>query len=260
VRYAQRAGAIGVIIANNTDGAIFAAGASGGGYRVPVVMISMADGATLKASASPGNGTLRLKANPPPMRDSSVDSDIVWHEYGHGLTWRMIGGMSGPLAGAIGEGMSDVLAVVVNDDDVVGEYSSSDPAGIRSEPYTEYSRTYGDFSSTGVHFDGEIYGAIGWRLWKNFEQAGRTKDLLLTYLVDGMNSTPETPAFEDMRDGILTSTGAAGGADNCLVWEAFAHFGVGEGASATVSRRGVVTVTESFVVPAECAAPAVPTP
>ncbi len=39
-----------------------------------------------------------------PNRDGDFDSDVVFHEYGHGLTWRMIGGMSGALAGAIGEG------------------------------------------------------------------------------------------------------------------------------------------------------------
>ena len=74
------------------------------------------------------------------MRDGDVDSDIVWHEYGHGLTWRMIGKMSGPLAGAIGEGMSDVLALIANEDDIVGEYSTGDPFGIRSMPYDAYNR------------------------------------------------------------------------------------------------------------------------
>ena len=32
---------------------------------------------------------------PTPNRDGDLDSDIVYHEYGHGLTWRMIGSMSG---------------------------------------------------------------------------------------------------------------------------------------------------------------------
>ena len=82
------------------------------------------------------------------MRDGDLDTDIVWHEYGHGLTWRMIGRMDGPLAGAIGEGMSDVLSVIVNDDPVVGEYSASDDAGIRSASYEGYPGTYGDIKGT----------------------------------------------------------------------------------------------------------------
>ncbi len=254
VKNAQAAGAIAVIIANNIDGAIVSPGGSGGGLRTPAAMVSKADGEALKMAVGE-EATLRLKSNPPPMRDSALDSDIVWHEYGHGLTWRMIGGMSGPLAGAIGEGMGDALAIIVNDNDRIGEYSASDPAGIRSEPYANYSRTYGDFSSTGEHFDGEIYAAIVWRLWQNFQAATITQDQLLTYLVQGMNATPATPSFEDMRDGILVATG--GDAEHsCLVWEAFAHYGVGVGASATVSRRGIVSVVESTTVPPECVAPA----
>ncbi len=57
-----------------------------------------------------------------PSRDGDLDSDIVWHEYGHGLTWRMIGNMDGPFAGAIGEGMGDTLAIYTNQNDRVGEY------------------------------------------------------------------------------------------------------------------------------------------
>jgi hypothetical protein len=251
VAYAQRAGAIGVIIANNVPGAIFSPGGRGGGARIPTVMVSQDDGVTIKTAAGLGTATLRLRADAPPMRDSALDSDVVWHEYGHGLTWRMIGGMSGTMAGAVGEGMSDVLSILINDNDVVGEYSSSDPAGIRSAPYTNYPRTYGDFSGTGVHFNGEIYAAIGWRLRENYIAAGLTTNDLLTDLVDGMNFTIATPAFEDMRDGIVASAATE---RECLVWDAFADYGVGVGASSTVSRRGIVTVVESFALPAECSA------
>ena len=55
-----------------------------------------------------------------------------------------------------------------------------------------------------------------------------------------------------MRDGILQ--GISNQNDRCRVWDAFVDYGVGVGASAQISRRGVVTVTESFVRPAECAA------
>src|SRR5204862_2410114 len=127
------------------------------------VLIGKSDGTALKAGL-PANATARLTNPPPLQRDGDLDADIVFHEYGHGLTWRMIGGMSGKMSGAIGEGMSDTLAIILTEDDVVGEYAFDDPAGIRSAPYADYPRTYGDIApGNEVHFDGEVYGAIGWR-------------------------------------------------------------------------------------------------
>ena len=185
-----------------------------------------------------------------PNRDGDLDSDIVWHEYGHGLTWRMIGSMSGPMSGAIGEGMSDVLSIYVNRDDVVGEYSFNDPGGIRRFPYAGYPLTYSDFSGSSVHNDGEIYAAIIWKLVTLVGNTPENREQLLTYFVQAMNHIPATPTFEDMRAGLLQATPAE---LNCTVWNAFAAYGVGEGSSATVSRSGVV-VTESFSVPAACQA------
>ena len=71
-----------------------------------------------------GNGRMQMFLWTNPDRDGDLDSDIVWHEYGHGLTWRMIGSMSGSVSGAIGEGMSDVLAILHNNRDTVGEYAT----------------------------------------------------------------------------------------------------------------------------------------
>jgi extracellular elastinolytic metalloproteinase len=66
-----------------------------------------------------------------------------------------------------------------------------------------------------------------------------------------MNFTPATPAYEDMRDGILQSAANAGGAHTCHVWQAFAQYGVGVGARGVVTDTGVA-ITESFTVPAAC--------
>lgn len=192
-----------------------------------------------------------------PRRDGDVDSDVMWHEYGHGLTWRMIGGMSGPMSGAIGEGMGDVLSILYNNDDVVGEYSTNDPVGIRSAPYTNYPRTYSDFTGSSVHFDGEIYAATIWKLWQLFQANSLPLNTLYDDLVGGMNFTPSGPAFENMRDGILQA--AAGSGHECLVWEAFASFGIGVGAKGSVKGGGPfgggsVSITESFQLPAQCTA------
>jgi hypothetical protein len=248
---AQNAGATAVIVANNTGGtAIFTMGGSSTRIRIPSVMISQNDGAALRGTAG-ATATLRSKAVQPLQKDGDLDSDIVFHEYGHGLTWRMIGGMSGPLAGAIGEGMSDVLAMLINGDDIVGEYSSSSANGIRRFRYAGYPLTYRAITGAEVHDDGEIYAAIGWRLIELFGAGGRER--LFTHIVDGMNYTPSTPTYENMRDGILQAVAnSATPGDRCTVWSAFAQYGVGVGSLGTVSRRGVVSITESFAKPADC--------
>jgi extracellular elastinolytic metalloproteinase len=264
VKNAQAGGAIAVIVVNNQGDGLLVMGGSAKGIRIPAVFIGQTAGGAVSGIA-PVSGIVRKSATSPLQRDGDLDADIVFHEYCHGLTWRMIGGMSGPLAGAIGEGMSDVCAelLTVPTDpagaDAIGEYSASSSNGIRRQRYAGYNLiTYGDITGTEVHDDGELYGAIGWRLYELFTAAGGVtpRERLLTYMVDGMNYTPSTPKFEDMRDGILSATGDGSdpvlspGNDACLVWDAFAHYGVGVGATATVRRRA--TVTESFQKPAGC--------
>jgi hypothetical protein len=243
-----------MLVVNNAPGPAVGMGADkpSGRIKIPSLMVSQDDGVPLRAGA-PAATTLRLSPNPPHLRDGDVDTDIVWHEYGHGLTWRMIGAMNGLPSSAIGEGMSDVLSVIINDDPIVGDYSASAPAGLRSESYEGYSRTYGDVTGSEPHFDGEVYGAIGWDLWKNYKAASLGRSDILTDLVGGMNFTPAGPNFQEMRDGILMGLTASGHADRaCMVWDSFAQFGVGVGATSVV-RGKKFTATESFALPPECA-------
>jgi hypothetical protein len=244
VKNAQLKGAIGVIVANNAGDGVIAMGGTDTTITIPSVFVGQTDGSSIKAAAG-SNTTIRLTTPAPLQRDGDLDSDIVFHEYGHGLTWRMIGSMSGPMSGAIGEGMGDVLAIVMNSNDVMGEYAASDPLGIRSAPYANFPRTYGSVTGSEVHFDGEVYGAIGWKLRELYLAGGLTTTDLLRDLVQGMRFTPAAPNFQQMRDGILAGTAT----NDCKVWTAFAQYGVGSGATSSIN-GSVITVTESFVIPA----------
>lgn len=246
---AQKAGAVGVIIANNDGSAAFAPGGTDRKVRIPSGMVTLADGTTLKGRVGTSS---TLKKNPatPLQIDGDIDSDIVFHEYGHGLTWRMIGGMSGKLAGAIGEGASDVNAFLIDGDDRIGEYAWGDAAGIRRYPYQNYPLTYANVDGGEVHNDGEIYAGAMWRVLQNYLAAGLTVDDVYGDFVDGMNFTPSTPAFEDMRDGMLQS--AAGTGRECLIWRGFAASGIGVGADGRVSPSGSVTIVQSFTLPPGC--------
>ncbi|HTL34922.1 MAG TPA: M36 family metallopeptidase [Kofleriaceae bacterium] len=257
VMNAQTAGATGVIIANNASDSVFTMGGTNRKIKISSVMVGLADGAALKGAAS---GTIRKSPTPPPQLDGDVDADIVFHEYGHGLTWRMIGSMSGTIAGALGEGASDVNAIFLNGDDLIGEYSYADLAnGIRRHRYEGYDLSYNDICVGGceVHNDGEIYGAIMWEFRKNGLAAGVSNNDLYKLWVQGMNYTPAGPSYENMRDGLLQSIASSSFSSTltCVAWNAFAKYGVGVGSSAVSGmRRGqtTVTITESNAVPATC--------
>ena len=248
---AQKAGAVAAIIVNNIPGARgFGPGGTERRIKISSAMVTYEDGNTLKALAGASS---QLHKNPVPtlMIDGDLDSDVVFHEYGHGLTWRMIGGMSGKLAGAIGEGASDVNAFLINGDDRIGEYAFSDPAGIRRYPYEGYPLTYSAVTGAEVHNDGEIFAAAMWRVMQNYLAAGLTADDVQHDFVGGMNFTPATPAYEDMRDGMLQAV--AGSGRECLIWKGFAATGIGVGADGRLSKGGKsVTITESFALPAAC--------
>lgn len=245
---AQSAGATAVVMVNNVAGNAFSMGGSNRRIKIPSVMVTNTDGASIKAAVGV-LASLKKNPNPPLMIDGDVDSDVVFHEYGHGLTWRMVGSMDGALAGAIGEGASDTVAFLINNDDIVGEYAFSDPAGIRRYPYKNYPLTYSDVTGAEVHDDGEIFAAAMWRVKENYNAAGLTDADVMDDFVHGLNFTPPAPSYEQMRDGMLQ---AAAPARQCLIWKGYAATGIGVGATGTVSRRGAVTITESFAVPANC--------
>ncbi len=87
-----------------------------------------------------------------------------------------------------------------------------------------------------------------WYLRQLWLASGRTMDQLWSYVIDGMNFTPSFPAYEDMRDGILAAMPTQ--AEDCIVWDAFAKFGIGVNADGRQSAP--FSVTEDFSKPAVC--------
>ena len=227
---------------------------NGGAGNDPVNAEAQDGGGTNNANfATPADGSrprmqMYLWNTATPNRDGDIDADVVFHEYGHGLTWRMIGSMGGGLAGSIGEGMSDTVACYITGNDTVGEYVKNNTLGIRRFPYTNYPNTYADANTTSVHANGEIYAATMWKLRTLWLASGRSMDLLWDYVIDGMNFTPANPEFEEMRDGILAAMPTQ--AEDCVVWDAFASFGIGVNAVGTDS--GTIMITEDFTKPAAC--------
>jgi Zn-dependent metalloprotease len=195
-----------------------------------------------------------LFTSPNPDRDSSVDGDVVFHEYGHGISNRLIGNgstaLSGTQSGAMGEGWSDYWATTLNGDGAVGEYVTANPNGIRRAAYTVPANTvhdsYADVCAGGcqVHRDGEVWAAT---LWDLRTQLGAT--VTDRIVLNGMKFTPTRPSFLNARDGILQADqNLNGGANRCAIWTVFARHGMGVSA---VGNDGT-THTAATDLPSDC--------
>ena len=191
---------------------------------------------------------------PTPDRDSSVDGDVVFHEYGHGISNRLIGNgstaLSGTQSGAMGEGWSDYWAITINNDGAVGEYVTNNPAGIRRAAYTVPAAavhdSYADVGAGGfeVHRDGEVWAATLWDLRTQLGAAITDRIVL-----NGMKFTPTRPSFLNARDGIIQADqNLNGGANRCAIWAVFARHGMGVSA---VGNDGTTHVAATDV-PADC--------
>jgi uncharacterized protein (TIGR03437 family) len=164
--------------------------------------------------------------------DSSYDGQVVIHEYGHGVSNRLVGGkistscLTGVQSGALGEGWSDYFSISYFNNPVEGAYLSQDPVkGFRRYSYEGYPLTYEDIGNEGyeVHRDGEIWAATLWDLRKVL---GKT--IADQLVVNGLKSTPCHPAMTDARDAILAADQAANaGANRARIWQVFARHGLG---------------------------------
>ncbi|HYG80740.1 MAG TPA: M36 family metallopeptidase, partial [Pyrinomonadaceae bacterium] len=193
--------------------------------------------------------------SPNPDRDSSMDADVVFHEYGHGISNRLIGNgstaLQGTQSGAMGEGWSDYWAITMNGDGLVGEYSTGNTtAGIRRAAYTVPANpvhdSYADVCAGGcqVHRDGEVWAATLWDLRATLGAA--TSDHLV---LNGMKFTPTRPSFLNARDGILQADqNLNGGANRCAIWTVFARHGMGVSA---VGNDGTTHVAATDL-PSDC--------
>ncbi len=216
-----------------------------------------------------------------PQRDGDLENTIIIHEYGHGISNRLVGGPSNVNclgnAEQMGEGWSDWLALVMTALESehgasargIGPYVLGQPPegqGIRPARYTtdmtENAYTYGDIGNLSIpHGVGFVWATMLWEMeWKLIEQYGFDdvytgnggNNLAIQLVIDGMKFTNCNPGFVDARNAILLADQTNnGGANQCLIWEAFAKRGLGFSAdqgSTSSSTDG----TEAFDLPPEC--------
>jgi len=215
-----------------------------------------------------------------PMRDGDLDSGIIVHEYGHGISNRLTGGPSNVnclqtlQAGGMGEGWGDFWAICF-------QYKESDNGsdsfpmasyanwgkGIRPFPYsTDFNidpQTYGYLNRPGynsrVHDVGAVWATILNEVyWEFVGKYGFDPDwyngnggnnAIFQDIVDGLKIQPCNPTLIQARDAILIADSQNYDGDYfCDIWRGFARRGLGTEAKTGPDGK----VTENFDVPLIC--------
>lgn len=263
---AEDAGAIAVIVCNFEDATINMGAGDGAPFpTIPSVMMEKSDCDIIKTAINNGQTiTVSLGADGAEgadFYDGDVDNGIIAHEYGHGVSNRLVGGPNNTSClfnnEQMGEGWSDFYTLVSTvkpgdagtDRSGIGTYVSRETSngnGIRSNPYsTDLSidpETFEDLpSNQGVHALGAVWNSMLWDLyWDLVDEHGFDNDLLygeggnniaVRLVTEGMKFTACNPGFVDGRDGILEADNFLyNGENNCLIWKTFARRGLGESA------------------------------
>jgi extracellular elastinolytic metalloproteinase len=204
-------------------------------------------------------------------RHTAFDADVVFHEFVHGVTNRLVGGrmndsaLRQPQSRGMGEGWSDYFALTIqnygkpNEKVVTGDWVVNNPQGIRMHPYD--SNYPGNFGSLGrreyreEHNIGEIWCATLMQMNRNIGEAlgdrNRGHQIGWQIVVDGLKLTSANPSFLDARDAILRAlddllaAGKLSQSDRAKVrkaaWQAFSKFGMGPNADCFgASLQGIV--------------------
>ena len=203
-----------------------------------------------------------------PARDGVFDAGVVTHEFGHGISRRIVGGPSNPNClqnpEQPGEGISDWFALAFTFDAAapravrgLGTYLLGQPpdgTGIRTARYDSNPEpnsnpwSYASVMGSPVPFGvGEKWAQVAWMVQGALVAAhGFEPDLAaftgtdadagnlraLAYVIEGLKLTPCLPGFVDARDGMLGAAAILyGGEDVCRLWETFASYGLGFSAS-----------------------------
>jgi extracellular elastinolytic metalloproteinase len=176
-------------------------------------------------------------------RHSALDASVIFHEYTHGMSNRLVGGLSDDTAldavqsKSMGEGWSDYVACTLTATDVVGAWLTTDSTkGIRTHRYRDYPGSFASLKGREPHSNGELWCAALLRLNQRIGTP-----LALQMVIDGMKKLPASPTYLLGRDMILEALADRQAIDRATdeehdrelvgAWEAFADYGMGWGAA-----------------------------
>lgn len=206
-------------------------------------------------------------------RHTALDATVVFHEYAHLVTSRLIGGpfnewaLDAIQSAGMAEGWSDYFACTATGKNVIGSWVSGRADGIRGYPYNESFPD--DFGKLGTgRYVGKTSDGSAWphpigEIWcAALMEINRKigKPLALQLVVDALKLTPPNPSFLQGRDAIALALQAMFESGQlsteeyqCAwsgIWSVFVRFGMGRKAeSRGATLEGIVADFEEVPVP-----------
>jgi extracellular elastinolytic metalloproteinase len=190
-------------------------------------------------------------------RSTALDADVVFHEFTHGVTNRLVGGpmsypsLTAPQSRGLGEGWSDYFALTIQNFNkapertVTGDWTVGNAHGIRRYPYDkDFPLNFGDVGkgdNDEVHNIGEIWCGTLMEMNRNLTAAlgSQTRAYRLAWQIvfDSLTLMPRDPSFLTARDAMLRALEdlhAAGKVPDAeyvkarkAMWSACAKYGMG---------------------------------
>lgn len=268
---AQNAGAIAILVVNNVAGDTVMGGADANiSIPAYSINMSDGDAIIATMGSNTVNATFNAVPQGFVNVDGDFDNGVIAHEYGHGINTRLVAGRFNvscvQATESMGEGWADYIGKIITIRNIdngialngIGTFvtgQSPGGQGIRPAPYsgdiTNNPMTYellrADTANTTYsipHGVGSVWAGMLWDMtWDLIAIHGFTDDIYdansgkgnaiaLNLVVEGMKLTTCNPGFEDGRDAILQADmNLYGGANQCVIWSAFARRGMGFSAS-----------------------------
>lgn len=285
VKNAQDAGAIAVIMMDsipNNPSRLNMSSTGVLGITIPAIFITkeIGDSFIAEMANGPVNVKLEIPANLYLYGDGDFDNLIIAHEYGHGISNRLVsGGSTGCMTNAeqMGEGWSDWFGLIMQmkagetgaESRGVGTYVVNQPTtgvGIRSVPYsTDMSicpLTLVNSNDVEVHNLGEAWAATLWDLaWAYVRKYGFDPDVyngtggnnkVMRLVLDALKLQGcNTASYISGRDNIFAADQAStGGVDYCLIADVFTRRGMGLNATSGLATNALDQVEDFTPFPA----------
>ena len=167
---------------------------------------------------------------------TALFSDVVYHEYGHGINYDLYAGLGDPGGmnnGAMQEGYADVWGFTITEDPILGQ-GFSGGAATYVRRYDLAPKVYPDDLTGAVHGDGEIIAGAWWDVAENLGDDIPSTTVLWA---ETWNATPDGPSGDEgtiYREILLEALLAddddgdlgTGTPNDLAIIEAFAEHGI----------------------------------